>query len=649
MRTSSHQYSALKDEYITSWHTWNVRSVLSYVHMPDGLALNLMIKEYQSGNFLTEALIGRFGDAPTVEKVFPGEHAFDGSYTSLVLEWCNMRFRVETCIDRGEFLILVTPESISKHPALLVLDAVYLWNRPGCARGVSGDMSLLPSGHGHPSHMYAENADSDAMRLSPPVEYICADGGGFTATVRTTSAMRSADLNIPARGPALCVPCEVPVGFYTGNVRSLDHVQKAIARARAALLEKHAAYGDLAGLYGAMECALSWDTIYDPQDHRAISPVSRLWSLGSGGSVLFCWDNLFAGFMASYGSRELSYSNLIEIVNELTEDGFVPNFSYGTGQKSRDRSQPPVGSAMALMVYNRFGEKWLLEQLYPSLLSWNTWFWEHRRSETGALCWGSDPITPIFGNYWETAGVNDTLGGALESGLDNSPMYDGVPFDKDKHVLCQEDVGLTGLYIRDCDSLSAIARLLGKDGDAEMLDSRMSAAENGLEGMWDEEFGFYCNRRTDTGKFNRRISPCNFYALFSKNVPTSRIGRLIEEHYKNPDEFYGEWMLPSIARNDPAFHDNDYWRGRIWAPLNFLTYLAFCNHGLDWVCRDLAAKSEAVFRKEWEEHRHVHENYNSVTGEGCDAGNSDKFYHWGALMVAIAIMERKRQQQTALT
>jgi len=56
-------------------------------------------------------------------------------------------------------------------------------------------------------------------------------------------------------------------------------------------------------------------------------------------------------------------------------------------------------------------------------------------------------------------------------------------------------------------------------------------------------------------------------------------------------------------------------------------------------CADLAEKSRHIFQKEWDEHRHVHENYNSITGEGCDAKNSDKFYHWGALMSVIALLE----------
>ena len=99
-------------------------------------------------------------------------------------------------------------------------------------------------------------------------------------------------------------------------------------------------------------------------------------------------------------------------------------------------------------------------------------------------------------------------------------------------------------------------------------------------------------------------------------------------------------MLPSIARCDPAFQDQDYWRGRVWAPLNFLTYLALKKHGCEKECHDLAEKSRHIFQKEWEDHRHVHENYNAITGEGCDVSNSDKFYHWGALMSVIALMDR---------
>ena len=38
-------------------------------------------------------------------------------------------------------------------------------------------------------------------------------------------------------------------------------------------------------------------------------------------------------------------------------------------------------------------------------------------------------------------------------------------------------------------------------------------------------------------------------------------------------------------------------------------------------------------------HGHIHENYNAHTGSGCDVRNSDKFYHWGALLCVVAMAE----------
>ena len=43
--------------------------------------------------------------------------------------------------------------------------------------------------------------------------------------------------------------------------------------------------------------------------------------------------------------------------------------------------------------------------------------------------------------------------------------------------------------------------------------------------------------------------------------------------------------------------------------------------------------------QQWEED--VYENYNAETGQGDDAGSwSDEFYHWGALLGFIGIMEK---------
>ena len=617
------EYEKLKTQFMKGWKTWNVHSVLSFVHMPDGLSVSLSMKEFRNGCFLRDALIGCFPSddwEDATEVLEPVDHAMDDSYTAVKVHWCDMEILVESASDEDRLCLRVTPVKMQKKPALLVVHAGFLWNRPGSVRK-DGDC------------LFTEGAS---------------DGNQYV--ISCSAPGEQDDLNVPLSSPYLEVSCDREVYFAVQKASAEAPVLPEEAEAavkhfieekKQKLKEHYEAYGDLGWMVQAMECAISYDTVYDPMHNRVISPVSRLWSIRKGGYVLFCWDNFFAAYLAMESSKALAYSNAVEIISERTDRGFVPNMSCGNGLKTLDRSQPPVGSRIVLELYRRFGDKWLADLLYPALFEWNTWFFTNRRNPSGTMSWGSDPAPVHLGNRWETDGVYDRFGASLESGLDNSPMYDDIPFDKKTHLLMLEDVGLTGLYIMDCAALAELAEITGNTADTEELRYRKNEAEKGLEGLWDEEKGFYCSRRTDTGEFSGRISPTNFYALFSDHVTDDRIERILREHFYNPEEFFGEWMIPSIARNDAAYPDQDYWRGRVWAPMNFLTYLAFEQQGLKEACRVLAEKSIRIFEPEWKKHRHVHENYNAITGEGCDVPNSDKFYHWGALLTAVALRHNR--------
>ena len=105
----------------------------------------------------------------------------------------------------------------------------------------------------------------------------------------------------------------------------------------------------------------------------------------------------------------------------------------------------------------------------------------------------------------------------------------------------------------------------------------------------------------------------------------------------NETEFWGEYVLPSISRNDPAFTEQHYWRGRIWAPLNAIVYYALKDAGLYKEAKLLAEKSERMMLRIWEKEARVYENYGAIDGLGNSARQSDAFYHWGALLGYIAI------------
>jgi len=606
-RLTMTEYDVLKKRLARGWNTWNTRSVLSHVLLPEAFALNLGLKQYSSrGDFLylKEALVRQPDKAQA--RVIPGPHTYDGSYSELRLEWAGSEIAVQSTSEGDDLLLLITPlaRAASGRPDLLVVESGILWNRPGY---------VVREGDALAAHLPSRIVSAFATKESATEPYIA------------------------AQTPYLALRLDSVVGISTGHKRDAAQIRAIIDRAKATHEAHVASFGVLAEVYAAMQTCLAWDTIYEPEHDRVVSPVSRAWNTRWGGFVLFEWDNYFAAYMAALDNRDLAYANAIEMTRATTERGFVPNFATVSDIKSRDRSEPPVGALVVRELYRRFGDRWLLDEVFDSLLSWNRW-WAATRSNGSYLSWGSDPYQSR-GYEFEDRGVNEWQGAAWESGLDNSPMWDNVPFDSTSHLMQLADVGLHGLYVMDCEALADIARVLGRTSEATELAERANAYRQSLTTLWHEETGIFLNRRTDSGEPSQRLSPTSFYALLARAATPAQAERMITEHFYNPREFWGQWIMPSIARNDPAYPDQDYWRGRIWGPMNLLVYLSMRQYDLPRACADLAAKSRLLLLKEWQEHGHIHENYNASTGEGCDHPNSDAYYHWGGLLGLISFIE----------
>jgi neutral trehalase len=258
----------------------------------------------------------------------------------------------------------------------------------------------------------------------------------------------------------------------------------------------------------------------------------------------------------------------------------------------------------------------------------------------GLLSYGSH----ITKNPFNEPAVNTKRTAGYESGMDDSPMYEEVPFNKEKNTLELQDVGLNSLYIADCEALAEMAMVLGRKEEAGELRLRAETFKKNMAALWHEETGFYLNKRTDTGAFSRRLSPTLFYPLLARISNKRQAQRMIQEHFFNPEEFAGEWILPSTARNDKSFPKQRYWKGAIWPPLNFLTYLSLRNYPgetMKKAQKELAEKSLKLFLNEWKRKGYVSENYSSITGTGDDSRlSSDRFHSWGALFGIISFIEK---------
>jgi neutral trehalase len=226
-------------------------------------------------------------------------------------------------------------------------------------------------------------------------------------------------------------------------------------------------------------------------------------------------------------------------------------------------------------------------------------------------------------------------------------MYDTAAYNSQSHLLEFADVGLMSMYIADCDALAEIAESLSKPAEAKELKERSARYRAKLATLWDERAGIFLNKDLHTGQFNTRLSPTNFYPMLAHAATAAQARAMVEKHLLDQKEFWGEWVIPSIARDDPAFGDQNYWRGRIWGPMNYLVYLGLCNYDDPAVRSEFARRSYNLFLKEWTEKGHVHENYNAIAGTGDDVSSSDRFYHWGALLGYVEYLEQNSSDAQA--
>ena len=101
--------------------------------------------------------------------------------------------------------------------------------------------------------------------------------------------------------------------------------------------------------------------------------------------------------------------------------------------------------------------------------------------------------------------------------------------------------------------------------------------------------------------------------------------------------------VPSISRGDDSFYDQNYWRGRAWAPQYFLVYFALKRYEhlpeIKAALDDLILLGKETMLAEWLTFGHVAENYSGLTGFSQDSGDADPFYCWGGCFAMPSILE----------
>ena len=142
-------------------------------------------------------------------------------------------------------------------------------------------------------------------------------------------------------------------------------------------------------------------------------------------------------------------------------------------------------------------------------------------------------------------------GGAnLESGLDNSPVTQGVPFNETGLYLQDEyDAGYTGMFLMDCQAQMALAKMIGRADAITTLQQRFETVARVMPQLWNATEGMYQNKRSKDLAPIERMAPTHFYPLLAgpTDGPTEEQAKtMIQKHLTNPKRF-AVWPVNSSS------------------------------------------------------------------------------------------------------
>jgi hypothetical protein len=517
-----------------------------------------------------------------------------------------------------------------------------------------------PEGH-------VPEADAGAAPWTPD-----ADGAELTLPVDHGHAVCLAVAMDPTADGALDAARALPVDGASVGAHLTD-ASKAYEASRPRV------DGPLEGLAASVTRNLEWMVLLQPETGRRYTPAGRRWIFPVSEErrteacdgrppgardhwTVFGWDSYFNALELDLEDPVAARETLLAGLRTQYPDGCVPNWRGRFGG-TPDRSQPPVGSLATLKLHLRRHDLGLLQEAYPRLVAWSRWWVaEHggrpRRAPgpLGLLTWGSDrdrvdPHAPP----WERGADVRRLAG-WESGQDDLPTWDEAePFDPGQArpgevdprshptetaghrcatTLALDPVDLNAYRVLDLQCLARIAEELGLSEEARahrQASDELAALVN--EYLWDEERESYGDRRWD-GSFTRCRTASHLLVLVAGIAPEDRAVRMVE-HLMDPRLFWGDFVVPTLSRDDPRFEEQQYWRGTIWPPLNYLIHAGLARCGFDDVAAEVALRGASLFLSDWRRTGLCRENFDSRTGQG----GGQRHQSWGPLF-ALTLLEQ---------
>lgn len=321
------------------------------------------------------------------------------------------------------------------------------------------------------------------------------------------------------------------------------------------------------------------------------------------------WDLYFEDlYLSYYGVPRYCRTNVEAFLDRQLECGFVARTLVDPRMRQHFK---PFLAQIALLGSRQTGSfAWLNEKYYERIKKYlDYWFWYCDFDKNGLCVWDS----------------------ADHTGMDNQVSRAGALYS-----MTVEGVDLNCYLVRELQAMAILAAELGRPGEQAAFEQHAAEQIRRInDTFWDEQDGFYYDRHEHKGELVRVKSAAGFIPLWLGIVPPERVGRLVENHLHNPDEFWQAYPLACYAKTEPDYYQERRggecnWRGTTWIPVNYMVFHGLMKQGYPALAEELAYRTFAMVLNE----EATREYYNAETGGGQGL---NPFWGWSTLAYGMPL------------
>jgi len=371
------------------------------------------------------------------------------------------------------------------------------------------------------------------------------------------------------------------------------------------------------------------------------------------------WDSVFAALGLAAFDNDRAWQELETLFEAQWADGMVPHIVFrqndpdyfpgpdvwqsGTTLPTSGHSQPPVAASVAWTLA-KSGTDADLERasaLFPKLFAFNKWFHDMRDPDRTGLVGVIHPWETGRDNCpdWDIGMAHITVPDDLDAyqrrdtdhvSADERPSaehYDRfltiVKFGREcgwdhRHIVTHgpffmADPGVQFILMRaDRDLLSLAERLGAKEKIVE-IEAWIARSSTGVQGLWNDEVGSFCAKDLRTGEFSDGVTNASMLAFYADAGTADQQHRLADHAREILKKVrYG---LPSWDPRHSQFEAKRYWRGPVWAVMNYMIAEGLSDKGHDELSDRIKQDTLSLIAQSG-----FHEYFDPLTGDGLGGG-----------------------------